>query len=281
MTDSTIEKPQRVVVQNDHGRIVTMDSMTYADARNFNCDVLVAASYFGQMPVRHWLLPLSPKGVIAHAAGIGKNEAGISGLGALEAVGVPGAAAATDSCRISDGTDLYENGRIGHMNGAAEAIGITVGMSVADAANRMLERIRETFEPAPDIETMYTGSAGRIIAMGSVSFIDAGNRDDVICGGSNFSIASAGYSTRFTVRGVICNDAGGGKDDAGIAGLSLAAERGLAAAAVSANSAEIGSGISTYRDGIISAVNTLARNLGVRNGMTAAQAALLLLEKTQ
>ena len=71
MSDKDVDKAQVIVAHNEHGRIITMDSMTYADARNFNCDVLVAASYFGEMPVRFWLLPLSPKGVIAHAAGVG------------------------------------------------------------------------------------------------------------------------------------------------------------------------------------------------------------------
>ena len=279
MSDKDVDKAQVIVAHNEHGRIITMDSMTYADARNFNCDVLVAASYFGEMPVRFWLLPLFPKGVIAHAAGVGKNDAGISGLGALEAADIPGAAAATDSCRISDGNDLYANGVVGHLNRCAETLGIAVGMTVQAAAQRMLQRQRAHTGPQPEIETLVESANGRILAMGSVSFIRPEHHDDVICAGSNFSVASAGYSTRFPVRGVICNDAGQGKDAAGIAGLALAADHGLPAAAVAAHSAEIGSGVSTYRDGVVSALNPQAQRLGIREGMTATQAASLMLER--
>ena len=42
-------------------------------------------------------------------------------------------------------------------------------------------------------------------------------------------------------------------------------------------SAEIGDGLSTYRDGAISALNASARALGVTEGMAAKQASLLML----
>jgi len=43
------------------------------------------------------------------------------------------------------------------------------------------------------------------------------------------------------------------------------------------SSAEIGDGLSTYRDGAISALNASARALGVTEGMAAKQASLLML----
>lgn len=51
------------------------------------------------------------------------------------------------------------------------------------------------------------------------------------------------------------------------------------AATVSASSARIGDALSTFTDGIISAVNESAKKLGVRMGMKASQAARLMLDE--
>jgi hypothetical protein len=66
--------------------------------------------------------------------------------------------------------------------------------------------------------------------------------------------------------------------DSGIEGLAELEKYGIAAAAVSADSARIGDALSTYYDGIISATNELAQNKGVRVGMRAEKAAELMLE---
>ena len=50
------------------------------------------------------------------------------------------------------------------------------------------------------------------------------------------------------------------------------------AAAVSAASARIGDALSTYRDGVVSAANAAALALGVRPGITAKEAARLMLQ---
>ena len=42
----------------------------------------------------------------------------------------------------------------------------------------------------------------------------------------------------------------------------------------------MGEGLSSYRDGIISAANALAKAAGVETGMRAAQAAALLLQRS-
>jgi hypothetical protein len=68
-------------------------------------------------------------------------------------------------------------------------------------------------------------------------------------------------------------------DDSGIEGLAELEKYGIAAAAVSANSARIGDALSTYYDGIISATNEVAQNKGVRVGMRAERAAELMLSR--
>jgi uncharacterized protein YunC (DUF1805 family) len=72
---------------------------------------------------------------------------------------------------------------------------------------------------------------------------------------------------------MIGNDAGKGLDNAGIAGLKVLEEHGIPVAAVSCMSAKIGNGTSTYEQGKISAVNEIAKKLGIVVGMSAREAA--------
>ncbi|MCY3924736.1 MAG: hypothetical protein OXG52_04385, partial [bacterium] len=77
--------------------------------------------------------------------------------------------------------------------------------------------------------------------------------------------------------GFSCPDGGRGMDDSGTAGLFIVEADGLAGATVDARRARMGSGLSHYRDGIISAANALAAARGVEIGMACPEAALLLL----
>ena len=68
-------------------------------------------------------------------------------------------------------------------------------------------------------------------------------------------------------------------DDSGMAGLSIVEADGLAGATADARFARMGSGLSHYHDGIVSAVNGPARERGVELDMPVPQAASLLLVK--
>jgi uncharacterized protein YunC (DUF1805 family) len=277
-TIAKVPATQELVEQTLDGRIFVMDSITFADERNNSGDVLVGSSFCGMLSIR-WPLRVNPKGVICHAAGPGKDQAGVNGLFALEALGIPGAAAETMSCRIADGRDMYENGVVGYFNDSAAKLGIVAGMPVKEAAQRMLQRVPVIPDVYRPIEVAYQGSRGRIMAMGSVTFITTDNEGDVICAGSHFGRTSAAYSSRFRLNGVLCNDGGRCKDDSGISGLSVLDEKGIPGAAVSTESAHIGDGMSTYRDGIVSAHNAAAAALGVSVGMRASEAARRMLER--
>ncbi|HIY66229.1 MAG TPA: hypothetical protein H9830_08145 [Candidatus Agrococcus pullicola] len=69
------------------------------------------------------------------------------------------------------------------------------------------------------------------------------------------------------VRFAAFNDAGVGKENAGISRLSPLDDQGISAVAVSSSSAEIGSGLSTLEQGIVSSVNEFARAEGAVPGM--------------
>jgi len=75
------------------------------------------------------------------------------------------------------------------------------------------------------------------------------------------------------VKGIILNDAGFGCDNAGIGGMALLQECGIASATVSHASSRIGDGKDAAMRGRISAANEIALALGVIKGMPACDAA--------
>ena len=84
----------------------------------------------------------------------------------------------------------------------------------------------------------------------------------------------AGYlALKAVPRGFILNDAGGGKDMAGIESLAWAQELGVAAATVSHESCCIGQAADMMARGVISHANETARALGVESGMACQLAA--------
>jgi hypothetical protein len=86
--------------------------------------------------------------------------------------------------------------------------------------------------------------------------------------GSHGGVSSARFAA--ATRPLLCvfNDAGVGREAAGVAGLELLQAQGLAACAVLHSSARIGDARSTLNDGIIGHANALAAALGVRIGLT-------------
>jgi hypothetical protein len=78
------------------------------------------------------------------------------------------------------------------------------------------------------------------------------------------------------VRGIVLNDAGIGKDEAGVAALDDLDRLGIAAATVSHRSCRIGSAADMIARGVISRANAAARALGVGAGDPCRDAALRL-----
>ncbi|MCK7491795.1 MAG: hypothetical protein MZW92_09125 [Comamonadaceae bacterium] len=80
--------------------------------------------------------------------------------------------------------------------------------------------------------------------------------------GSHGGISSARYALAARPLLSVFNDAGVGKDAAGLAALPFLQTHGLAACTVAHDSARIGEAESTLDDGVISHVNLLAQALG-------------------
>ena len=89
----------------------------------------------------------------------------------------------------------------------------------------------------------------------------------IVVTGSHGGLSAARYALNYRPLLVVFNDAGIGKDEAGVAGLKVLEEAGIAAAAVSHTSARIGEAQDTWESGVISRVNTQAQALGLRPGV--------------
>lgn len=119
-------------------------------------------------------------------------------------------------------------------------------------------------------------AGGRAVLMDSISYVDEADAGAVVVSGSHGGGSSARYALGCALAGVFFNDAGGGKDGAGVAGLRLLDERGVPAGAVAHTSARIGDAEDTWATGLLSAVNEAASAAGLRPGMGLQEAVTLL-----
>ena len=89
----------------------------------------------------------------------------------------------------------------------------------------------------------------------------------VLVTGSHGGLIAAAYAAQARVRAAIFNDAGRGRDDAGVAGLAALDRIGIAACAVAHTSARIGDAADAFARGMVSACNAAAAACGVAPGM--------------
>lgn len=271
---------QTVVAEHGRGRVIAIDSAYDVDARNTGRDVVVSASYSGVLPAR-FVADRRPRGAIGLDCGIGPEGAGIAGLWFYEALGIPAATADVSGVLLGDGVDVYRNGAISRVNAVAAACGVVPGMPVAEASRLLLTA--SPAERAPDEITnrtvMESGPDGRaVVCTDSIAFGTPADRDtNVLVTAGHTGRSSVPYLRKFSPYGFICSDGGRGRDDSGVAGLAIVEADGLAGATVDARTAMMGDGLSSYRDGVISARNCLAAECGVEVGMAARDAAHLLL----
>jgi len=107
-------------------------------------------------------------------------------------------------------------------------------------------------------------AAPRLILLDSVTQVGPAQAGWLIVTGSHGGASVVPYAR--AVRGwlYVFNDAGVGKDGAGIAALELLAADGIAAAAVAHTSARIGEAADTWEHGVISHLNAAAAALGLQ-----------------
>ena len=112
-----------------------------------------------------------------------------------------------------------------------------------------------------------------ILVVPSVTKLPPEANGAVIVGGSHAAAYAAHVVAKAGARAAIHHDAGIGFEEAGVAGLALAQELGMAMAAVDSASARIGEAEDMMRRGIVSRTNALAAACGVAPGQSCAEAA--------
>ena len=247
---------------------VVLDSVTHLSAQHHG-----AVAYCGSHAGIYAAYYAASKGlaaVILSDAGIGRERAGVAGLELLAKLGVPGAAISHLSARIGEGQDGVARGVLTTVNDPAARIGLRPGQTCRHAL-ALLEASMPPPSPPPDPleESRFTvAEAGRdgveVVVIDSMSLVKPEDDGHIIVSASHGGALGGKpeMAIKYPVFACVCNDADRGIDNAGTTRLPALDQRGIAAACVSAFSARIGDGRSTWNDGWISTINDTARRHG-------------------
>jgi hypothetical protein len=251
--------------------IIVADSITRAGP-NAAGAVIVNGSH-GGVYAAFLAAKLSAAAVIFNDAGVGHDRAGIAGLDYLQALGIAAATVGHDTARIGDGADTISSGSITHANKLAAALGVKSRQSCRDAAAKLQQGRRTERIPPEALEGTYllVPAAPQVWALDSASLVLPEHRTTIVVTGSHGGLLGGNPETavKYDVLGALFNDAGIGKDEAGVSRLPALDTRDIAAATVAATSARIGDARSTYADGVVSRLNRRAAALGLRDGISA------------
>lgn len=105
-----------------------------------------------------------------------------------------------------------------------------------------------------------------LVLLDSVTQVEFGHAGQLVVTGSHGGASVVPYARAVRAWLYVFNDAGVGKDGAGIAALDLLQAEGIAALTVSHDSARIGEALDSWRHGVVSRVNAAALALGLRAG---------------
>ena len=113
-----------------------------------------------------------------------------------------------------------------------------------------------------------------ITLLDSIALIDSSNAGTIVVTGSHGGRSAAGFvvDVREKPLAVFFNDAGGGKDNAGKVGPDMLQAIGVAAACYSHMSARIGDAQDGLDNGVLTDLNDLAKQAGIKTEMEVSQA---------
>lgn len=236
-------------------------------------NVFISGSYGGEYNAYHaakWGI----RGVVLNDAGVGRFRAGVKGLDYLDRIELPAATADAWTCHIADADDMLEHGIISYVNETAEALGCKVGQTVRECAEIMKTAPVCEAEP-PEISGgkryVLRDEPGlkKVLGLDAAPFLQPEDAGEIAVTGSHAALFRGQPDGVIgpDVFAIFFNDAGLGKDGAGIKRLPTLDERGIIAGTVSAYSAPMGDSRTIYNDGVLSYVNECARKAGATPGM--------------
>lgn len=116
------------------------------------------------------------------------------------------------------------------------------------------------------------GELGKVILMDSITKVSPEDEGQVVVSASHGGSSSGEFALEVPLKAVFFNDAGVGKEDAGIAALQMLQQRAIAGGTVSHLSARIGDSQDMWDHGVISHLNDAARALGLEENQRLDQA---------
>lgn len=111
-----------------------------------------------------------------------------------------------------------------------------------------------------------------VVLMDSIAYADDADAGQILVAGSHGGRSAAHFALKYPFAICFLNDAGVGKDDAGIASLEMFDEADRAGATYGASSARIGDALDAWENGVISHVNRTAARMGFAAGERVADA---------
>jgi hypothetical protein len=261
-------------------KVLVADSVTDVRPRQPG-QVAVTGSHGGETAIRY-AIQVALAGVVVNDAGVGCDEAGIAGLTLGDNAELAVVAVSHETARIGDGEDTLASGVVAHVNRVAASRGAVVGMPARQAASVLAATRSPGALPVPGPATGTTGARillasgdPPVVGVDSASAIGPDDARSVVVAGSHGGLVG-GAPLRHLVLAAVFNDAGVGKDLAGITRLWRLDALGIPGVAASHESARIGDAAHAYAHGRVSHVNEAARRFGVVPGQSVRDATAIL-----
>lgn len=140
-----------------------------------------------------------------------------------------------------------------------------VGLMAAETllSSAMVEPIEGAILPNRTI--IDVSDRQRLILLDSITQIVPDDAGSIVITGSHGGISVVEYATRYPLAAIFFNDAGVGKDEAGICAIRILEGKHIPAATYSHMSARIGDALDAWDNGMISHCNSIATARGIMN----------------
>ena len=122
-------------------------------------------------------------------------------------------------------------------------------------------------------QSVAQGPRGCVVLMDSITQVEPQDAGSVIVSASHGGTSSGRFALEVPLALVFFNDAGVGKNGAGIAALEMPEQHRIPAACVAHTSARIGDARDMWEHGVVSSVNASALRAGIAPGDKVAAAA--------
>lgn len=128
--------------------------------------------------------------------------------------------------------------------------------------------------------TVASSPKGRVVLMDSITKVTSEDRGANVVSASHGGSSSGEFALEVPLASVFFNDAGVGKDRAGIAALDMLEARGVAAGTISHETGRIGDSQDMWDQGVISYANGIAVARGFKPGLRLKDALLAVVGGT-